>query len=107
MHSFLCSLSIATSALALASASPTVTIPAGTLHGATCSNGANAFLSVPFAVPPVGSLRWTSPRAYNQTFPANGYNATTRGPICIQFGKDFSDPGIESEDWYLLFSTMS
>jgi hypothetical protein len=47
---------IATSALALVSASPTVTIPAGTLHGATCSNGANAFLSVPFAVPPVGSL---------------------------------------------------
>ncbi len=101
MRSFLRSLLVAAPALTLVRAAPSVTIPAGTLQGTTCSNGASAFLSVPFAVPPVGGLRWTSPQAYNQTFPASGYNATTKGTICIQFGAEFTDAGPESEDWYL------
>jgi carboxylesterase type B len=101
MHHFLHSLFVATPALALTRAVPSVTIPAGTLHGTTCSNGASAFLSVPFAIPPVGNLRWTSPEAYNQTFPTSGYNASAKGAICIQFGgQELTIAGIESEDWY-------
>ena len=108
MHSFLPSLSVVATGLALVRAAPSVTIPAGTLQGTTCSNGASAFLSIPFAVPPVGNLRWTSPQAYNQTFPASGYSATTKGAICIQFGgKEFSQNGTSSEDWYLSFSLIS
>jgi Carboxylesterase family len=101
MHSLLRCLSVVATGLALVRATPSVTIPAGTIHGTTCSNGASAFFSIPFAVPPVGSLRWTSPQAYNQTFPANGFDATTKGAICIQFGSEFTDPGEASEDWYL------
>ena len=100
MHSFLCFLSVVASGCALVTAAPSVTIPAGTIQGTTCPNGASAFFSVPFAVPPVGNLRWTSPQAYNQSFPASGYNATTKRPICIQFGgPEFTDPGTPSEDW--------
>lgn len=101
MRSFLRSLLVAAPALTLVRAAPSVTIPAGTLQGTTCSNGASAFLSVPFAVPPVGGLRWTSPQAYNRTFPASGYNATTKSAECIQFGTEFTEPGLQSEDWYL------
>jgi carboxylesterase type B len=103
MHSFLRSLSLAAPALTLVRAAPNVTIPAGRLQGTTCSNGASAFLSIPFALPPVGELRWTSPQAYSQPFPARGYNATTKGAECIQF----TEPGLQSEDWYVRFSLIS
>lgn len=105
MFSFLISLFIAALCLALVTAAPSVTIPAGKLQGTTCSNGASAFLAIPFAIPPVGSLRWTSPQAYNETFPTSGYNATTQGALCIQFGgSEFVENGNSSEDWFLWFS---
>jgi len=106
MNSFLRCISVAALGLILAKAQPYVTLPAGTVHGTTCSNGASAFLSVPFAIPPVGTLRWTSPQAYNETFPVGGYNATTKGAACIQFGTEFTEGGPISEDWCLLFSPM-
>jgi len=100
MHYFLRSLPVVATALTLVTAGPTVTIPAGTVYGTTCPNGANAFLSLPFAVPPVGDLRWTLPQAYNQSFPGNSYNATKLGNICVQFGgKEFTDPQPDFEDW--------
>jgi hypothetical protein len=99
MHSFLRSLSVLVTGLTLVRAAPNVTIPAGTLHGTTCSNGASAFFAIPFAVPPVGSLRWTSPKLYEQKFPATGYNATTKSAACIQFGSEFTQSGQTSEDW--------
>jgi len=101
MHSFLRFLSVIAPIVSLVKAAPSVNITTGKLQGTTCSNGASAFLSVPFAVPPVGELRWKSPQAYNQTFPASGYNDTAKGAICIQFGAIFTDAGPESEDWYL------
>ena len=104
MNFFLRCISIATLGLILVKAQPYVTLPAGTVHGTTCSNGAGAFLSIPFAIPPVGDLRWTAPQAYNQTFPADGYNATTRSAACIQFGDEFTEPGATSEDWYVFVS---
>ena len=93
--------------LVLVRAAPSVTITQGTLQGTTCSNGANAFLSIPFAVPPVGNLRWTSPQAYSQTFPTSGYDATTKGASCIQFGTEFAETGLSSEDWYLSLPFIS
>jgi len=48
MHSFLRSLSIVALSLTLVGAAPSLSIPAGTLHGTKCSNGASAFLSIPF-----------------------------------------------------------
>jgi carboxylesterase type B len=109
MHSFLAFLSVAVFCLARVRAAPSATIPAGTVLGTTCSNGASAFLSIPFAEKPVGDLRWASPQAYNETFPANGLNATTKGLLCIQFGGlEFTEQGInETEDWYLSLSIMS
>jgi carboxylesterase type B len=107
MHSILRCLFVVSASLTLVGAIPSVNIPAGTLHGTTCSNGANAFLSIPFAIPPVGNLRWTSPQVYNQTFPVSGYDATTKGAVCIQFGTEFTEQGEISEDWYLSFSRMS
>ncbi|KAE9367547.1 alpha/beta-hydrolase [Stipitochalara longipes BDJ] len=99
MRSFLRFLPVVATALTLVRAGPTVTIPAGTVYGTTCPNGANAFLSLPFAVPPVGDLRWTSPQAYNQSFPSSGYNATKLGNICVQFGgTEFTDPQPDFED---------
>jgi hypothetical protein len=107
MPSFLRHLSVIASVFALVGAAPKVTISAGKLLGTTCSNGASAFLSIPFAIPPIGSLRWTSPQPYNQKFPASGFNATTQGPLCFQFGKEFTESGTPSEDWYLSFYLMS
>jgi carboxylesterase type B len=99
MHTFLRSLFVVAVRLTLVKTAPTVTIPAGTLIGTTCPNGASAFLSIPFAIPPVGPLRWTSPQAYNETFPVSGRDATAQGAQCIQFGTEFSRPGNPSEDW--------
>jgi carboxylesterase type B len=107
MHSFLRHLSIVSGVFALVGAAPSVTIPAGKVLDITCSNGASAFLSIPFAIPPIGNLRWTSPQPYNRKFPASGYNATTQGPLCFQFGKEFTESGPTSEDWYLSFALIS
>jgi carboxylesterase type B len=99
MRSLLHSLFVLVVGLALASATPSVTISAGTVHGTTCSNGQSAFLSIPYAEPPTGNLRWTAPQAYNQGYPAGGYNASTKGAACIQFGTQFLETGLTSEDW--------
>jgi hypothetical protein len=99
MHSFLRILSVHMVGLALVNAIPSVTISAGTIHGATCSNGPSAFLSIPYAKPPTGNLRWTAPQAYSQTFPTSGFNASTKGAACIQFGTQFLETGTTSEDW--------
>jgi hypothetical protein len=106
MRPLLHAMFIVASSLAFIGALPSVTIPAGTLKGKSCPNGASAFLSVPFAVPPVGDLRWTAPQVYNETFPAGGYDATKSGPLCIQFGgKEFVESDAQPlEDWYFSLS---
>ena len=107
MHSFLPSLFVVVSGLALARAAPTADIPAGKVIGTTCPNGASAFLSIPFAKSPEGDLRWASPQAYNETFPSNGLDATSKGALCIQFGGvEFTEKGSTSENWYLSLFIM-
>lgn len=96
--SFFWAFSLLALSLPSVNAAPSVTIAAGTIHGMTCTNGASAFLSIPYAVPPVGDLRWTAPQAYDQKFPSTGYSATTKGAACIQFGSQFLETGTTSED---------
>ena len=78
----------------------TASLSAGTLEGGKCVNSdAMAFQSIPFALPPTGSLRFAPPLAYNRTFPGGHLNATTAPPGCPQFGKQFVEAGPQSEDW--------
>ncbi|QBM75134.1 carboxylesterase family protein [Sphingomonas sp. AAP5] len=60
---------------------PVTTIDSGELRGVVTAEGA-VFKGIPFAVPPVGALRWTSPA---RPAPWAGVrNATAFGPRCIQ-----------------------
>ena len=68
---------------AQASDAPRVTIDAGTLAGSRDSvTGVLVFRGVPYAVPPVGSLRWRPPQPPT---PWTGVRAATAfGPGCVQ-----------------------
>ena len=83
-----------------ASALLTASISAGTLEGGRCvKSDATTFQSIPYALPPTGSLRFAPPLTYNRTFPGGHLNATTAPPGCSQFGKQFVEAGPQSEDW--------
>jgi para-nitrobenzyl esterase len=82
-------------------AAPTVRIEQGLLRGAMTADGVHAFKGVPYAQPPVGSLRWRPPA------PADAWNgvldATQFGPACPQPqsapGSIYADPPAKmSED---------
>ncbi|KAF9890629.1 hypothetical protein FE257_005760 [Aspergillus nanangensis] len=83
---------------ALAS-SPSVTVDAGTLQGGQCANGQDAvyYKGIPYAEPPVGSLRFQPPQPYSK-FPDGTFDATTPATACIQFGDSFVAQGEKSED---------
>lgn len=85
----------------ISTASPSVTIGAGTLTGGQCQNSSGAvyYKSIPYAKPPTGSLRFAAPQAYNGHFPGGRLNATRPAPACIQFGQTFAETGPTSEDW--------
>lgn len=80
---------------------PEVEIANGTLRGGRCvSAPVNYFLSIPYAVPPIGDLRFEPPQPYNQTF-AGVRDATTPAPSCPQLGIFFvAYQAGQSEDWY-------
>jgi hypothetical protein len=87
--------------VALATAqSITVNTNFGSVNGVKCANSnSKSFLSIPYANPPIGSLRFAAPQPYNGTFPPGGLNASTKPPACIQFGSEFVEPLPWSEDW--------
>ncbi|XP_059158760.1 esterase FE4-like [Physella acuta] len=65
---------------------PTVTSPSGKYRGTTLTSPAglryNAFLGIPFALPPTGALRFAKPVPYPKI--EDVFIATKRGPVCIQ-----------------------
>jgi len=85
-----------------ASPATEVEIANGTIRGGRCASApVNYFLSIPYAVPPIGDLRFTSPQPYNQTF-AGVRDATTPAPSCPQLGIFFvAYHAGQSEDWYV------
>ena len=86
---FLSALVVTVSHAATAHASDQVTIPSGTLQGATVpGSNVRAFLGIPFAAPPVGKLRWRPPQPVH---PWQGVRkAVAFGPRCMQL-RVFSD----------------
>lgn len=75
-------------------------IEAGTVQGAKCAqNDVTSFQSIPYAQPPVGSLRFAAPQAFQGKYSGSYLNATTVAPSCIQFGQAFIEHGRTSEDW--------
>jgi carboxylesterase type B len=78
----------------------TVTTTNGTIQGGTCdTSDANAFLGVPYALPPVGNLRLAAPELYNKKYDGV-LKATAQPPSCPQFGLAYVEEGKQSEDWY-------
>src|SRR5436305_4942275 len=70
-------------------APPRVTIDSGALEGAVdSSTGVSVFRGIPYAAPPVGSLRWRPPQAAAHW---SGVRAATQlGHNCMQ-GQPYSD----------------
>ncbi|MFJ8011754.1 carboxylesterase/lipase family protein [Streptomyces sp. NPDC096339] len=67
---------------AAAEGRPVVATTGGTVRGTTDSNGLRAFQGIPYAAPPVGDLRWASPRP---AAPWTGVReATAPGSACAQ-----------------------
>jgi carboxylesterase type B len=72
----------------------------GNIQGGKCSSSsATQFLGIPYAEPPIGNLRFKSPKQYSAKY--NGtFHATTPAANCIQFGPlAFEETGPMSEDW--------
>lgn len=73
---------------------------AGSIQGLACNtSAATSYLAIPYALPPVGDLRFAAPLPYNSTYDGGVLNATISAPSCIQFGTVFVERDIKSEDW--------
>lgn len=76
---------------------PIIKLATGELRGVS-GPGYTAYLGIPYALPPVGSLRWAPPVA-NPNW--NIGNATTYKPCCPQAG-NFYYPNVLDEDCLFL-----
>lgn len=67
---------------------PVVTIRNGSYQGLYSEQyDQDFFLGMPYAQPPLGSLRWVNPQSLNTTWPGTR-NATAYSDICYGFGTD-------------------
>jgi para-nitrobenzyl esterase len=87
-------ISVATAFADNSSHRPIASTESGLVIGST-TDGGNAFLGIPYAVPPVGALRWRPPQRYG-FFPGFVLQATQFGSACTQPG------GIGSENCLFL-----
>ncbi|CZR67950.1 related to triacylglycerol lipase V precursor [Phialocephala subalpina] len=95
---FLGALSI-TGAYTTSSKTPTITTLNGTYAGAYNGNyGVESFLGIPFAQPPIGSLRFRTPQPLNTSWTGTK-DATEYGNQCVGYGSDtYLTPFPLSED---------
>ncbi|CAF1245704.1 unnamed protein product [Adineta steineri] len=87
--------------IAISAQTLSITVSNGTIFGSFCSSpfvNVVAYLGIPFAQPPIGTLRWNAPISYNSTYPNGTINATTFAPSCYQFGSFATEPPPYSED---------
>lgn len=68
----------------------------GTYQANTTLPNLDQFLSIPYAAPPLGNLRFAPPIPYTGS-PSNVINATTRGPGCLTYPTSAGSNGL-SED---------
>ncbi|KUJ18904.1 carboxylesterase [Mollisia scopiformis] len=69
---------------------PTATVVNGTYVGKNVPEWQqDQFLGIPYAIPPLGALRFARPRSLNSSF-AGTKNATQYGYSCMQYGTNFS-----------------
>ncbi|KAE8441654.1 hypothetical protein EG329_004575 [Mollisiaceae sp. DMI_Dod_QoI] len=74
----------------LRSAAPSATIKNGTYIGKYVPEWQqDQFLGIPYAIPPLGPLRFARPKSLNSSF-AGTRNATQYGYSCMQYGTNFS-----------------
>ncbi|CRG84094.1 Acetylcholinesterase 1 [Talaromyces islandicus] len=99
MKSYLSNVFLAVPAAAALFGGPSVTIHDGILEGGHCENGKGGYYykSIPFAEPPVGSLRFMPPKPYGK-YHHGKLDATKPANSCIQFGSSFLPGGAYSED---------
>jgi hypothetical protein len=76
--------------IATNSFAPSVTVENGTYIGKYVSEWQqDQFLGIPYAIPPLGSLRFARPESLNTSFPGSRY-ATQYGYSCYQYGSNFT-----------------
>ncbi|KAG8782307.1 hypothetical protein FRC15_007160 [Serendipita sp. 397] len=79
---------------------PIIKTTSGKLQGTAITNSTNAYFGIPFAVPPLGQLRFVAPLELYT--PAITRNATGFGPSCIQTYRTVVSPSGESENCLFL-----
>ncbi|KAJ3539458.1 hypothetical protein NM208_g5483 [Fusarium decemcellulare] len=88
---------LAEGVLSAKSKAPTVQVKNGTLEGKyVASYDQDLFLGVPFAQPPVGSLRFQNPQSLNETFGTK--KATEYADSCVGYGNSPAWPHTLGED---------
>jgi cholinesterase len=78
-----------TAGLVINDNAPSVTVTNGTYIGKYVSEWQqDQFLGIPYAIPPLGLLRFARPKSLNSSF-TEARNATEYGNSCYQYGTSF------------------